>query len=182
VFPATVEYFPRHRRGACGLNAQCHACKRAANRLQSSSDIDRARALSRARYLRWAEKHPEKVGESSRKFNKANPERRKATALKYALSPRGRERGRVHVEKRRALKLANGTEHYTVADVRRQYALQHGKCHWCDKPVGDKYHIDHIIPLSKGGDNSARNICIACPFCNRSKSDKLPHEWSDRLF
>ena len=33
--------------------------------------------------------------------------------------------------------------------------------------------FDHIIPVSKGGANTTRNIQLLCEPCNRSKSDKI---------
>lgn len=32
-----------------------------------------------------------------------------------------------------------------------------------------RYTIDHVVPLSEGGDNSLTNLKIACRFCNRFK-------------
>lgn len=37
-------------------------------------------------------------------------------------------------------------------------------------------HIDHIIPISKGGTHSVDNICRSCPSCNMSKGSKLPQD------
>ena len=33
--------------------------------------------------------------------------------------------------------------------------------------------FDHIIPVSKGGANTTRNIQLLCEHCNRTKSDKI---------
>ncbi len=34
-------------------------------------------------------------------------------------------------------------------------------------------HLDHVLPISKGGDNSAANLITACLDCNLGKSDTL---------
>jgi 5-methylcytosine-specific restriction endonuclease McrA len=60
---------------------------------------------------------------------------------------------------------------------RDQYKAQRAKCYWCGINVGNVYHVDHVIPLSRGGSNGPENIVIACPHCNLSKSNRLPHEW-----
>ncbi len=38
-------------------------------------------------------------------------------------------------------------------------------------------HLDHTVPLSRGGHHSVDNIVPSCRSCNDSKADKLPHEW-----
>ncbi len=53
---------------------------------------------------------------------------------------------------------------------------QNFTCKYCEKPLIE-YHIDHVIPLCKGGDNSKENLVIACPKCNLSKGGKLLSEW-----
>jgi len=46
-----------------------------------------------------------------------------------------------------------------------------GKCVKCGSK--ENLEFDHIIPLSKGGSNTARNIQLLCEKCNREKSDKI---------
>jgi 5-methylcytosine-specific restriction endonuclease McrA len=40
-----------------------------------------------------------------------------------------------------------------------------------DLTDGRSYHLDHIIPLSKGGDNSLDNCNIACKEANQAKNN-----------
>lgn len=48
-------------------------------------------------------------------------------------------------------------------------------CQKCGFHTDDKskLHIDHILPFSKGGDNSDKNLQVLCPECNLAKSDKV---------
>jgi len=46
-----------------------------------------------------------------------------------------------------------------------------GKCVQCGST--EKLEYDHIIPLSRGGSNSARNIQLLCQDCNRRKGNSI---------
>lgn len=46
-----------------------------------------------------------------------------------------------------------------------------GKCVKCGSQ--EKLEFDHIIPISKGGSNTARNIQLLCEICNRKKSNSI---------
>ena len=57
-------------------------------------------------------------------------------------------------------------------EVRREvWRRDEGKCVKCGSR--ERLEYDHIIPFSKGGSNTARNIELLCESCNRSKSDSI---------
>jgi 5-methylcytosine-specific restriction endonuclease McrA len=49
-----------------------------------------------------------------------------------------------------------------------------GKCMKCGKRLlPNNFHVDHIIPISKGGDEwDLSNLELSCPSCNLSKGIK----------
>lgn len=81
--------------------------------------------------------------------------------------------------KRRAAKLKSGG-HYTADDVARLIRMQKYKCAECNKSVRLQRtrHVDHIMPLSKGGSNDASNIQILCSTCNLMKGAMHPLDWA----
>ncbi|WP_410171212.1 HNH endonuclease [Agrobacterium tumefaciens] len=87
------------------------------------------------------------------------------------------ESARSHGAKNRAKRRsAEGT--YTKSDVSRLLILQGRKCAECKKNLSDKYHVDHIMPLARGGSNWPTNLQILCQSCNQSKHARDPFEWA----
>jgi 5-methylcytosine-specific restriction endonuclease McrA len=51
------------------------------------------------------------------------------------------------------------------------------KCQYCGRKVIDNIvlHVDHLIPVSKGGTNNPNNLITSCSECNQGKgADVLP--------
>ena len=56
------------------------------------------------------------------------------------------------------------------------------KCQYCGKIVNTKSAtVEHIIPVSKGGETSWTNCITACVKCNRKKKDRTPLEAGMKL-
>jgi 5-methylcytosine-specific restriction endonuclease McrA len=51
--------------------------------------------------------------------------------------------------------------------------LENPNCGICKHPLEDKFHIDHIIPVSKGGKHELSNLQLAHPLCNLRKGAKV---------
>ncbi|MFN4062299.1 MAG: HNH endonuclease [Paracoccus hibiscisoli] len=49
-------------------------------------------------------------------------------------------------------------------------------CAYCGTTEGP-FHLDHIVPWSRGGDHSEGNLTVACAPCNWSKGSKSLDEW-----
>jgi 5-methylcytosine-specific restriction endonuclease McrA len=74
--------------------------------------------------------------------------------------------------KKRASRPVNTSSRTIPAHVRREvWRRDQGRCVQCESQVRLEY--DHIIPFSKGGSNTARNIQLLCEKCNRAKSNQI---------
>jgi 5-methylcytosine-specific restriction endonuclease McrA len=59
----------------------------------------------------------------------------------------------------------------------RIYMRDKFRCQYCgDKKAAGDLTLDHILPRSRGGDNSPVNIVTACVSCNNRKGDRTPAE------
>ena len=70
---------------------------------------------------------------------------------------------------------------HTAAEVQRILSRQGKRCVYCKASLAHGYHVDHIIPLSKGGGNGPENLQCLCAPCNLSKSDKLPEVFAQSI-
>jgi 5-methylcytosine-specific restriction endonuclease McrA len=113
--------------------------------------------------LDWRVRNPDKVKDYSAQYYKEHPETVKANR-----------------DKRRA-RILNAQGEYTADDIKRLYEDQEGHCAYCGIGIfPDLYkdmHIDHVMPLSRGGSNAPDNLVLTCQPCNQSKSDKTVAEW-----
>lgn len=178
----TTEFNKDSRRGD-GLQSHCRLCHKTFNANRYLANQEKLRAAS----AKWRAENPEKHRASKAKWEAANAERIKANKAKYhatnkeklkeanakwhAANPDAR---RIREQNRRARKRASGGKlSKGLAD--RLFSLQHGKCACgCGQPLGDDFHLDHIMPLALGGTNTDDNIQLLRSRCNIQKKDKHP--------
>lgn len=142
--------FYRSRSSVDGHEYVCKPCAREAN----------AASESRQRYRKA--------------YSLANAERNRARAqAHYRANP---ERHAIWRMMRRA-RAHHAEGSFTIADIRALAATQKNLCAYCTTPLGVDRHIDHIIPLARGGSNWPSNLCLACPWCNFHKHAKTGDEF-----
>jgi hypothetical protein len=118
---------------------------------------------------RWARESRRQAPERYRAYDKAwragNQE-----AVRHA----GRTR---HSRKR-----SNGTLPWvgvSLRDWQRLVRRYGGRCSYCGG-VADPVHMDHVIPLAKGGRHTIGNVLPACDYCNCTKHSLLLAVWRMR--
>lgn len=148
--------------------------------------IEEKRAKSSAASLEWQRKNREKYRARINAWHAKNKEklvavrarfkdRKKAYDEVYRVKNKDRlaPLRRLNDHKRRFREQSlRGKVSKDIAN--RLFELQKGKCAICKKSMKEKFEIDHIQPLARGGIHDDLNFQLLCGFCNRSKGAKDP--------
>jgi len=140
-----AKYYEAHRDEA--------AAYREAHREKAAAYREAHREKANAYAMKYSADHRAEIASKTKTWRKANHDK----VLDNCALRRARKRGA------------------TVEKVRRGYVFERdgGRCHVCGKKVPKKgWHMDHLIPLSRGGEHSLLNVAASCPRCNLRKHAK----------
>jgi 5-methylcytosine-specific restriction endonuclease McrA len=151
-----------------GLRPDCKDCVR--SRVMRLHFKEHARHLARLRE-KWARNREAGIA-ANRAYYIKNRDKFIAAALTWAKA--NKEKVYSYQHNWRAASRAGGK--HTAEEIRALYERQKGKCACCSTDL-DKYHRDHIVPLSRGGTNDIANIQLLCPSCNTAKGAKSLEEF-----
>ena len=129
----------------------------------------------------WKRRNPEIVARQARLD--AARFRRRAPGKKSDMDRRYREcnQDRIHANRWRRKAIKRGA---FVERVHRSVVFKRcgGACHMCGALVDpDNWHLDHVLPLVRGGEHSYANTAVACPSCNLQRGPKTMDEWRATL-
>lgn len=85
---------------------------------------------------------------------------------------------KIYVPKHIKGRLASARRKGWVKTLRKK---QHDKCYWCHEPLGDDVTLEHLVPLSKNGEDSIENAAAAHSKCNSEKGDMMPETYRRHL-
>ena len=151
-------------------------CKRCDTETDRYKD-GRCKPCTQEKNNKWSKANREKVNARSRRWNEKNSD------LKRDINARYREKNQSLInEKRRQKRIANPSEERVKAAKRRApgnslpkdivaiLLIKQGyKCACCEASLLDGYHLDHMMPISKGGLNTIDNVHLMAPKCNLQK-------------
>lgn len=160
-----------------GITLNCLACRRAYFKNHYSQNREKVNSKTKARY----HDNPEKAMERGRKWQSENREkvREKSKRWRESNLEKAREQARLGSNRRRARKRGAITDSYTEASVIQAYGTL---CHLCNDEIdlnaprrcGDpgwekSLHIDHVLELCLGGNDTLENVRPSHAVCNIRK-------------
>ncbi|MFE7159148.1 HNH endonuclease [Streptomyces sp. NPDC057636] len=152
-----LERFSPKKDGRLGRHPYCKPC-----RATAQAPCDRLRSQDPAVRAAWREY------ERSRRNDPSTREH--VLAL-----------GRLGNQRRRARKAGNLVEAFTPEDLYASWdeAGFHA-CYWCDGDFteSDPMHVDHLVPVARGGAEAIWNLVPAHASCNTSKGAKDPYAYA----
>ena len=124
---------------------------------------------NRERKAKFYQENREAVLEYQAKYYQENPEKARERRAKWKRE--NPDKVREKNARRRAQKGNVPHVDYTRNQLLELYGTN---CYLCDNPLPEDWHVEHVIPLSKGGWDVPENLRPACPKCNLSKHARLP--------
>jgi len=139
------------------------ALRKPAGHSPSVADLVEA---ERRRYLR---EHPEIQREAGRIKSQQRHRLRYLTDPAYRLYHRQKS-------KRRKAQMRNSVAiQLSGKQIRARFAQFNHRCAYCGN--GGELHIEHVVPISKGGTHAIGNVVPACERCNYSKTTHEVESW-----
>lgn len=162
-----------------GLSRTCKECQHAyyeCNKTRISASNKKSQRKNKeknnARKLRWAKANPLKV----RKTNQLYYERNKDKITEYNKKwVKENPLARRSIAQKRNIKKKNGTiQEFTIKQLEQRMEVFGFCCSYCG---GAFDHIDHLIPIARGGYHCLANLRPACQDCNLRKGAVDPFVW-----
>lgn len=185
----------------CDLDDRTRGCKTCTKRHWMRSDKARAKwpEWNRANYERhreainarnraWGEANRERKRETDARWHRENKERHAAKNREWVARNPDRSRAISREANRRLVErqptyFADKCQERRArlrdafvepVDRSRLFEIHHGLCGICGDPIDPEssWHVDHVIPLSRGGKHSYANTQPSHPSCNLAKGVK----------
>lgn len=176
----TAADFYVHKQTRDGLYPYCKQCGSERSKLNYQRNIEKARARRKAYYAAhceeakaaakaWAATNADKVAERRQRYLESHREQEKRRSRQWATANPDRVRHQNRLKKARS----RGAEvcSLTLTEWEAIVAAYGSRCAYCGcRP--ERLEMDHVIPLSKGGQHASDNVVPACQPCNARKHDK----------
>ncbi|MFJ3270334.1 HNH endonuclease [Streptomyces sp. NPDC086776] len=151
--------FYRHPKQRGGLSTICSSCRNEYSR-------------------KWMNENPGKTAEYRKRWEGRPGSRDVILANRKRFQARHPDYNRLKASQRRAAEKGSVADPVNQRQVRALLQDLGAKCFYCEGPFE---HLDHFIPIAKGGPHAIQNLVPSCADCNLRKSDKMPWDWMPGL-
>ena len=151
----SLELFSPNKRTSTGRQGRCKVCIAAIMRERRAQNPE----AHRASIKRSTERHYEKKLARNQLYRLQNPDKVK----QWKKKDRQINKARILADnaKRRSVLAGDNSP-----KIRQLYALRD---FYRSMSLGENFHVDHIVPLSKGGLHSFKNLQVIPAICNLRK-------------
>jgi len=191
-----IEAFCKGSRYKDGLNPWCKGCRTEYNKgyykVNKPTISERVRKFRAGhkeeyseRYRQWAENNKERIAIRMDDYRDANKDKLREYRKQYCKdnvnkikqywkSPNGKSVSRISAHKRRSQKAGVKAESFDPVEVLKRDGYICQNCGRKTRPDFNRWHslypnLDHIVPLSKGGNHTKQNTQCLCRQCNLYK-------------
>jgi len=165
--------FHRNRKALDGYQGYCNVCGNRAKYASIAKKKEHYLEMGRRNQKARRTRVPDVIrAEKLREYEKHKERYNRSRAAWFAAHPGERERLHYLAGVRRRTREYNAY----VEDVERivVWERDNGVCYLCGDTVSFyQMHLDHVIPISKGGEHSYVNIKATHGDCNQRKSARL---------
>lgn len=135
-----------------------------------------------AKHKAWQAANRDKVLAYKKVWNAANPEKVSAHKKIYDAAHPNDALARLHKHRAKRLGAKIGDTAAIIIWLDSWRTEAPASCHYCKAVApGIKMTVDHVIPMSAGGDHDLPNLVVCCLSCNSSKKDQLPEVWQAQI-
>lgn len=145
----------------------------------SKMNFDKNRDDRLKKLKKWGKENPDKLSAAHRRWREENKDKERNSNKKRRSTAEGRRGKAIHQRARKA-RLRAGGSGFVASEIENLLIDQKNICIYCSSNL-EKFHIDHIMPVSRGGLNERSNIQLLCPPCNLRKANKTDAEFREFL-
>ena len=157
-----------------GHKSECRSCQNERARIyRQRPEVKQQKNAYNRKW--WAKQTPERRSEEYQKRKEYCKEYQKEWNRTPAGKAKARRDGNKQYAWRKNLEPLTSLHIKVLEDYNRE-RNEHLACEYCQCNIEDKYSIDHVIPVSKGGDNFIHNLLLCCSSCNSRKNAKRLEE------
>lgn len=158
----SLDYFYKDNRSKGGYQTKCKDCQK----------LYYIKNRSKYQELKKKKSYLEKM----RNYQINNSEKINEYKRRRYRTIEGNAKVRASNARRRAIKKSTCDGSVDYKFILHLLEKQNYKCAISGLDITESYHIDHIIPLSKGGKHTKDNIQLLFPSVNMSKKDKIDYK------